>query len=100
MGAGLALDALGGRQRMATACLAWSHAFMDAAMHADLQLLWPWSPVRLIYGTASTTDIEIALAAAAVLRGWHADCCAAVRPDWQRSAAPPVACSSRLCLFQ
>ncbi|WP_257385720.1 DUF4184 family protein [Tahibacter caeni] len=52
----------------AAGCLlgAWSHALMDAVMHADLQLLWPWSSAQPFYGIASTTDIEIVSAAAAL----------------------------------
>lgn len=52
----------------ATGCLlgAWSHALMDAVMHPDLQLFWPWSPARPLYGALSNSYLEIVCVAAAV----------------------------------
>ena len=51
----------------ASGCLlgAWSHALMDAVMHPDLQLFWPWSPARLLYGAWSYSYLEIGCVAAA-----------------------------------
>ncbi len=64
----------------AAGCLlgAWSHALMDAVMHPDLELFWPWSPARPVYGALSDTGLEIVSIAAAAfgvavwfLRGLH-----------------------------
>lgn len=52
----------------ATGCLlgAWSHALMDAVMHPELQLFWPWSPARPLYGAWSYSYLEIGCVAGVV----------------------------------